>query len=195
MNVTPVFVVVGGWLLFRQRVTGTFVLGLAVAMVGVVVLSGASLALSRTHMVGDLLGVATAVFYAGYQLTMERLRRRYSTITIMVYAMPASAMVTLPVALLSGGTLAITTSAGWAVVLVLAAGPQVVGQSLIAWALAHLPASFVSLSLLVQPIVAAVAAWFLFGEGMGLQQAIGAMAVLAGIIIARLGTRRRSPNA
>ena len=191
LNVTPVFVVLGGWLLFRARVTGTFMFGLAVAMAGVVVLSGASLAISRTHVLGDLLGVVTAMFYAAYQLTVERLRRRFSTITIMLYAVPASAMVTLSVALLSGDSLVVVTLAGWAVMVALAAGPQVLGQGFIAWALAHLPASFVSVSLLVQPIVAATAAWILFGEGIGVQQAVGAVAVLTGIVIARQGSARR----
>ena len=191
LNVTPVFVVLGGWLLFRTRVTGTFMLGLAAAMAGVGLLSGASLALSRTHFVGDVLGVVTAMFYAAYQLTIERLRRRFSTITIMLYAVPACAMVTLPVALLSGDTLAVTTPAGWAVLVALAAGPQVLGQGLIAWALAHLPASFVSVSLLVQPIVAGTVAWFLFNERIGVQQAIGAIVVVTGIVVARQGSARR----
>ena len=191
LNVTPVFVVLGGWLLFRTRVTRTFMLGLTAAMAGVVVLSGASLALSRTHLVGDLLGVVTAMFYASYQLTIERLRQRFSTITIMIYAVPASAMVTLPLAMLSDGTLAVTTPAGWAVLVALAAGPQVLGQGLIAWALAHLPASFVSVSLLVQPIIAGTVAWFLFDERIGVQQAMGAIAVFAGVVIARRGTVRR----
>lgn len=190
LNVTPVFVVLGGWLLFRTRVTGTFMIGLATAMVGVAVLSGASLALSRTHVLGDLLGVVTAMFYAAYQLTVERLRRRFSTITIMLYAVPVSAMVTLMVTLVSGETMAVMTPAGWAVLVALAAGPQVLGQGLIAWALAHLPASFVSVSLLVQPIVAATVAWILFDERIGVQQAVGAVAVLAGITIARRGSVR-----
>ena len=191
LNVTPVFVVLAGWLLFRTRVTGTFMVGLATAMAGVGVLSGASLALSRTHVIGDVLGVVTAMFYAAYQLTVEGLRRRYSTVTIMIYAVPVSALVTLPAALLSGESMAVTTLAGWAVLAALAAGPQVLGQGLIAWALAHLPASFVSVSLLVQPIVAASAAWFLFDERIGVQQAIGAVAVLTGITIARRGSVRR----
>ena len=190
LNVTPVFVVLGGWLLFRTRVTGTFMIGLATAMAGVAVLSGASLALSRTHVLGDLLGVVTAMFYAAYQLTVERLRRRFSTITIMLYAVPVSAMVTLMVTLVSGETMAVMTPAGWAVLVALAAGPQVLGQGLIAWALAHLPASFVSVSLLVQPIVAATVAWILFDERIGVQQAVGAVAVLAGITIARRGSVR-----
>ncbi len=191
LNVTPVFVVLGGWLLFRTRVTGTFMVGLAGAMAGVVVLSGASLALSRTHVLGDLLGVVTAMFYAAYQLTMERLRRRFSTITIMIYAVPASAMLTLMVTLVSGETMAVMTPVGWTVLLALAVGPQVLGQGLIAWALAHLPASFVSVTLLVQPIVAATVAWILFDERVGLQQAIGAAIVLTGIVIARQGSVRR----
>ena len=190
LNVTPVFVVLGGWLLFRTRVTGTFMIGLATAIAGVAVLSGASLALSRTHVLGDLLGVVTAMFYAAYQLTVERLRRRFSTITIMLYAVPVSAMVTLMVTLVSGETMAVMTPAGWAVLVALAAGPQVLGQGLIAWALAHLPASFVSVSLLVQPIVAATVAWILFDERIGVQQAVGAVAVLAGITIARRGSVR-----
>ena len=191
LNVTPVFVVLGGWLLFRTRVTGTFMIGLATAMAGVAVLSGASLALSRTHVLGDLLGVVTAMFYAAYQLTVERLRRRFSTITIMLYAVPVSAMVTLMVTLVSGETMAVMTPAGWAVLVALAAGPQVLGQGLIAWALAHLPASFVSVSLLVQPIVAATVAWILFDERIGVQQAVGAVAVLTGIVIARQGSAHR----
>ena len=191
LNVTPVFVVLAGWLLFRTRVTGTFMAGLATAMAGVGVLSGSSLALSRTHLVGDALGVVTAMFYAAYQLTVEDLRRRFSTVTIMIYAVPVSALVTLPVALFSGESMAITTLAGWAVLAALAVGPQVLGQGLIAWALAHLPASFVSVSLLVQPIVAASAAWVLFDERIGVQQAIGAVAVLTGITIARRGSVRR----
>ena len=128
LNVTPVFVVLAGWLLFRARVTGTFMAGLATAMAGVGVLSGASLALSRTHVAGDALGVVTAMFYAAYQLTVEGLRRRFSTVTIMIYAVPVSALVALPAALLSGESMAVTTPAGWAVLVALAAGPQVLGQ-------------------------------------------------------------------
>lgn len=190
-NVAPVFVVLGGWLLFRTRVTGTYLVGLAAAMTGVFILSRASLSLSHDHFIGDLLGVLTAVFYAAYQMSVERLRRRFSTVTIMKYAIPASALVMLPVALASGEDLFPVTLAGWGFLIALAAGPQVFGQGLIAWALAHLPVAFASVSLLVQPVTAALVAWALFGEHIGLQQGIGAVIVLAGIMLARRGSIRR----
>lgn len=190
-NVAPVFVVLGGWLLFRTRVTGTYLIGLAAAMTGVFILSRASLSLSQDHFIGDLLGILTAVFYAAYQMSVERLRKRFSTVTIMKYAIPVSALVMLPVALASGEDLLPVTLAGWGFLIALAAGPQVFGQGLIAWALAHLPVAFTSVSLLVQPVTAALVAWALFGEHIGLQQGIGAVIVLGGIMLARRGSIRR----
>ena len=95
-NVAPVFVVLGGWLLFRTRVTGTYLIGLATAMTGVLILSRASLSLSEDHFFGDLLGVLTAVFYAAYQMSVERLRKRFSTIPIMKLAIPVSAICMVP---------------------------------------------------------------------------------------------------
>jgi drug/metabolite transporter (DMT)-like permease len=190
-NVAPVFVVLAGWLLFRTRVTGTYLIGLAAAMTGVFILSRASLSLSEDHFIGDLLGVLTAVFYAAYQMSVERLRKRFSTVTIMKYAIPASALIMLPVALASGDDLLPVTLAGWGFLIALAAGPQVFGQGLIAWALAHLPVAFASVSLLVQPVTAALVAWALFGEKIGVQQAVGGVIVLAGITLARRGSIRR----
>jgi drug/metabolite transporter (DMT)-like permease len=190
-NVAPVFVVLAGWILFGTRVTGTYMIGLAAAMTGVFILSRASLSLSEEHFIGDLLGVLTAVFYAAYQISVERLRKRFSTVTIMKYAIPASALIMLPVALASGDDLLPVTLAGWGFLIALAAGPQVFGQGLIAWALAHLPVAFASVSLLVQPVTAALVAWALFGEQIGAQQAVGGVIVLAGIMLARRGSVRR----
>ena len=63
---------------------------------------------------------------------------------------------------------------------------QVAGQGLIAWAMAHLPAAFSSVSLLVQPVAAAVFAWLLLSEPFGALQALGGAVVLAGIVTCRL---------
>jgi drug/metabolite transporter (DMT)-like permease len=59
------------------------------------------------------------------------------------------------------------------------------GQSLIAYALASLPAQFASVALLVQPATAAVAAWLILGESLGLLQMLGGVILLGGIFLAR----------
>ena len=75
--------------------------------------------------------------------------------------------------------------AGWLVLAGLALIPQIAGQSLITFGFAHLPASFSSVTLLLQPVLAAVYAWLLLGEGMGTVQIAGGLVVLAGIYLAR----------
>ncbi|MBW8905233.1 MAG: DMT family transporter, partial [Betaproteobacteria bacterium] len=59
----------------------------------------------------------------------------------------------------------------------------------IAYSLAHLPAAFSSVSLLFQPVMAALFAWLLLGEALVPLQMMGAAVVLAGIYLARRGAR------
>ena len=65
---------------------------------------------------------------------------------------------------------------------------QILGQGLIAYAFAHLPASLSSVSLLIQPVVATVAAWAIFGEPIGVVQVLGGAIVLAGIWVSKKGS-------
>jgi len=66
----------------------------------------------------------------------------------------------------------------------------VVGQSLIVYALAHLPAALGSVGLLIQPMVAAILAWILFSEILGMYHFFGAMLILSGIFICKKGVRK-----
>jgi drug/metabolite transporter (DMT)-like permease len=74
------------------------------------------------------------------------------------------------------------------VVLGLALVSHAAGQGLIAYALAHLPAAFSSVGLLLQPVVAALFAWLLLAEPLAALQVAGGMVVLAGIYLARRGS-------
>lgn len=55
----------------------------------------------------------------------------------------------------------------------------------ITYALAYLPPAFSSLTLLLQPVVAAILAQALLNEAIGTMQALGGAVVLAGIMVAR----------
>ena len=65
---------------------------------------------------------------------------------------------------------------------------QIGGQTVIAYAFAHLPASLSSVSLLIQPLTAAIAAWILFNETLGPLRILGAVLILAGIWLSRRGS-------
>ena len=184
-NLTPVFVTLAAWLLFGERIRGLFLVGLALALAGTAAMVRASFALEGAQVWGDALGVATALFYTAYLLLLKRLRQTLSALAIMAWSTAISALCLLPAALVAGEALVAATWSGWAVLVAIAWVSHVGGQGLIAFALAHLPASFSSVALLVQPVSAAALAWLLLGEALGGLQALGAAVVIAGILLAR----------
>ena len=99
-NLASLFVTLALWLFWRQRPSGVFLLGLAAALGGVAMLVRASLAFSSTALLGDALGVVTAVFYAGYLLAVKDLRDRGArTLELMAITTTVTALFLLPVAL------------------------------------------------------------------------------------------------
>jgi drug/metabolite transporter (DMT)-like permease len=184
-NFSPIFVALGGWLLFRQRVSPAFVLGMVTALAGTILLVGQSFHISLQHLLGDALGLVTAVFYGGYILAVKELRKEFSTATIMTWSGAVSSAVLLLSTLISGESLLPASAGGWLVLLGLALISHIGGQSLIAFALAKLPAAFSSVALLAQPVMATVFAWLILDESLGPWQAFGGAVALAGIFIAR----------
>lgn len=185
-NLCPVFVTIGSVLWLGERITGGFVGGLLLALIGSALLVASSFSISLQTVMGDALGVAAAIVYTGYLLIVSRERRRSSTAEVMWWSTLSAAVLLLPATLLAGEVLWPQSLRGWAVLIGLAVSSQVLGQGLIAWGMAHLPASFSSVSLLVQPVAATVLAWLLLGEGFGGLQALGGVVVLAGILACRL---------
>ena len=188
-NFAPIFVTLVAWAVFKERFSRTFIGGLALAIGGAIVLMGESMNLSASHIVGDALGIVTAMFYAGYILSVGRLRADFSTATIMTWTGLVSGLALLPLTLLSGESLIPPSLYGWTVLAALGVISHAGGQSLIAYALAHLPPAFSSVSLLLQPAAAAIFAWILLAEPLSFLQALGAVIVLAGIFLARRGSR------
>ncbi len=184
-NNAPIFVALGAWLLWRERPTRGFVIGLALSIVGCALLSRGGFKPGQSTLLGDGLALLTGVFYSGYFLTVKRLRARFTTAAIMTWSAMVGALILLPAAWASEGVLLPASLAGWFVVLALALFSHVGGQSLITYAMAHLPAGFSALTLLIQPVGAALLAWILFGEALGPLQLAGGFVVLAGIWLAR----------
>ncbi len=188
-NLAPIFVTLAGWILWRRMVTRTFLIGMFVAIAGMFVLVGPNFAAGGRPLAGDALGALTAVFYAGYFLAIKIARDAgASTARLMAWSTTITALVLLPVAAAFPQPFLPSSTAGWWVLVGLALVTQVLGQGLIAYAFAHLPASLSSVSLLIQPVMAALFAWLLFGEAIGAAQYLGGAIVLLGIWLARRGS-------
>lgn len=188
-NLASIFVTLAAWIFLRERPTGIFLAGLAAALAGVALLVHTSLEFSRTGLIGDALGVVTAIFYAAYILAVKALRDRgETTLHLMAVTSTITAIFLLPAALASGDQMLPASAYGWWILIGLALVSHAAGQGLIAYALAHLPAAFSSVSLLLQPVMAALFAWLILSESLVPLQIIGGLVVLAGIYLARRGS-------
>ena len=188
-NLASIFVTLAAWIFLKQKPTRLFLAGLAAALAGVGLLVHTSLAFSSTGLAGDALGVVTAMFYAGYILAVKGLRDRgETTLHLMAVTSTITALLLFPVALASGEPMLPLSAFGWWVLIGLALISHAAGQGLIAYALAHLPAAFSSVSLLFQPVMAALFAWLLLYEGLVPLQIAGGIVVLFGIYLARRGS-------
>ncbi|MCI0747113.1 MAG: DMT family transporter [Verrucomicrobia subdivision 3 bacterium] len=183
-NIAPVFVAIGAWLFLDETIKPLFVLALALSLGGAALLASARIELSPGHLRGDLLAILAALFYAGYLLTIKQLRRRFGSAIIMTVSGIVSCACFFIVAALSRETIWPTSPRAWLVVAGLGLVCHLGGQAFITYALGHLPASFSSVSLLVQPFVAAVLAWVLLKERLTLWQWVGGIVVLLGIFLA-----------
>lgn len=188
-NCAPIFVTLTAWLFFRQPPRRVFLAGLATALIGMAMLLRGDFAHGGKALIGDALGVVTALFYAAYQLTVTRARKSTSTVRIMTVSGVITAIILLPLAYFSSERFLPLTTHGWILLVGLALISQAAGQGLIAYAMAHLPATFSSVGLLFQPVVAATLAWILLGETLTALAIAGGVLVLIGIRIARVATR------
>lgn len=183
-NFACVFVTLVSWKYFNERITWKFVIGASCAVVGVVILLGVNIG-NATNLKGDILGLLTALFYASYILSIKKLREYFGALQIMFVSSCACTLCLLPT-LLQQNSIP-TDLREWSILFGLAIVSHSLGQGLIAYALAKLAASFSSVSLLLQPTLAAVWAWILLSEPLSTTQMIGGSIVLVGIYFARKG--------
>lgn len=196
-NLAPLVMLLLAWLVYRERPSRRMLAGVAIAVVGVVLVIAPKLGGGRASLAGDALGVTTALFYGTYLLMVTRLREHRGTGNLMFWSTLVFTLALLPLALtekfLPDTWRGVATLAGLALV------AQSFGQGLIAFALAHLPAAFGAVGLYVQPVATAIYGWWLLGEALAPVQVVGGIAVLAAIAIARSGlpaavSRERVPQ-
>ncbi len=182
-NTAPLWVALISWLVFRQRLRGLFWLGLAFVLGGAVTVLGSDFVRHPTIGVGDLLATAAGVFYAGYFVVTERGRQKLDTLSYVwlvdLVAAFTLLLITLGLKMPLGGypVQSYLAFLGAAVI------SQVGGYLSIGYALGHLPASVVSPTLIGQPVVTAILAIPLLGEGLRTEQWLGGLVVLVGIYL------------
>src|SRR3546814_5017028 len=134
------------------------------AVAGSALLMGQSYELAPAYLAGDLFSLLAGIFYTVYVLLMQRVRDTLAAWTTLCLSSVATLPLLLGAALALGETI---MPQNWTTLIALALSSQVVGQGLLIWALPRFSPLVIGLTLLVQPAVAALAGWLMFGERIG----------------------------
>jgi len=184
-NTAPIVVSILAWALWGERPRLGFLLATLLAFGGLLLIVTPKLAGGGHALGGDVLALGAAWFYAAYILVVARLRERHGTGAVMFASSLIFSALLLPVPFALGEKFLPDTGRGWLLLAGLALSAQALGQSLIAYALAHLRPTFGSVGLYLQVIAAAVYARVLLGEQLLRLQLAGGVIVLMAIALAR----------
>ena len=199
VSTTPLWVAVLAPLVLREHLDRTALIGLILALTGGVIVglsdactwqAGAMICpplrtfFSGTAFVGDFLALFGAWMAAGYMLVGRKIRAKMELVPyiFVVYGMAAIVLITIMLALRESPFGLPPLAYLWFVLLALV--PQLFGHSTFNWALKYLPASFVSVTLLGEPVGSTVLAYFIFQETPGWVKIGGAVLILVGIWLA-----------
>jgi drug/metabolite transporter (DMT)-like permease len=195
-NLTPVVVTLFGWFVLKERPQRLFLVALALAMGGALAMAaGADGGQGTNPVLGDLFSLSVAVWYSGYFLAVKAARATAGAMRITFWATLVGAPLLLIVALALGEDIAPATLAGWTACVAMGV-MHVFGQGGVAWALGRLPASVTAVTILIQPVVASLLGWMVFGETLTPVQALGGALVLGAVVLAQrsaaVATTRKS---
>jgi drug/metabolite transporter (DMT)-like permease len=166
-----------------ERVPRGAWVGIALAMAGVVVLSGVDLSISSEALVGDLLALVGGMLAAAYVTVGADARRVLSTgvYTLVCYAVASVAL--LGVCLVGGQALSGYDDDTWLILLALTLGPQLLGHTILNRVLGTTSATLVSVAILFEIVGAALLAWAFFDEVPPLSALPAGVLIAAGIVV------------
>tara|TARA_B100000676_G_C18057889_1_gene835717 strand:- start:70 stop:948 length:879 start_codon:yes stop_codon:yes gene_type:complete len=185
VNSAPIFVAILSFIFFRERLTRGFLSSFLVTYIGIVGLIYFSNNYENGKLLGDVLCLIAAFFYAVYLLVIARLGKENS-LNIIFYTTLFCCMFSIIPMTIEGGNIYPSSSFEWVNLLLMAFLCQFGGQFFITHAIGKISVSGASIGLLMQPITASVLAAIIFVEILTPLQILFALISLFGIYLARI---------
>ena len=176
-----IWVALGFCLFLKGRLSGRAILAIGVTIGGSVLIAWSDSGSGGSHLYGDLLALAAAVVEAVYTLIGTVVRKKTSTAVYTYVVYGACAVCLLLTCMVQGLDLFAYGISAPVVGLLLAVFSTIMGHSIFSWCLKFFSPSFVSASKLCEPVVAAIAALFLFSEIPAPVQIGGSLLIMGGV--------------
>ncbi len=184
VDIHPLFVLAADVFLYRENISHRHVAGVLLAVLGSIVVGAGDFGLGGQAFCGDLLAVAGAMFVSVYLLIGRRVRQAVPALPYAVVVYGTAAAVLAAASLIEHVPLWPYSTRDVMVFLGLAVIPTIFGHTLFNWALAVVPASLVSVTILGEPVGATILAALVLHEWPSASQLAGGALILFGLVTA-----------
>ncbi|NMO95875.1 DMT family transporter [Paenibacillus lemnae] len=190
----PIFVMIGAFILFRERTRAAALAGMAIAFLGVFLLMGAGIQEGEQGtLTGDVMSFLGTLAVAIHMLLGQMLLRKMHAYLYSWFVFVIAAASLAVYNLLVDIPFTVYSLKEWGIFLLLAVVPTVFGHLLFNWLMTFSNASTISMSVLGEPVGASLLAFLLLDEAMNVQQFTGGAVVLCGLLLfLRQQSRARS---
>lgn len=184
VNLTPFLILPITIFYFKETVNKLIIYPLIAAAIGLFLLVFAGKSSANIHVLGDLMALIAAIFYAIFVIVTKisadkgANMTRYMTI-VSVYC----AGVLLIAGIISQEKIIPDNLNGWLILFGLAFISQIMGQLMLARSIKKVKLQISSVLLLMQPVFAAIYGFFFFDEELASLQIIGALIILLSVYI------------
>ncbi len=185
VSASPLFMAILGVILLKERLSFIATSAIVVSVIGSALLglTDAASDIFPSALLGNALALIACLFVAGYLLIGRVVRRQMSWLGYVFPLYAVTALACLIVSLIVG-----TRLMGWGwtfygLCLLMAIGPQILGHGSLNFAVRFMPAAYVGLATLLEPLAASIIAVFLFGEVPRPPAILGMAIVLIGITL------------
>jgi len=186
----PIFVGLFSYLFLKEKQPTELILGIIISFLGSIILAVGDFgfqgltAQNQSFLLGDILAFLGAIMASGYLMVGSKLREEMDVLPYisMVYTFSASFLLITSLSL--GIPFTGYKQSSYFYMVLLAIVPQLIGHTSFNWALKHLKASMVAITILGEPIGASILAYIIFGETIKSFQSVGIILIFLAIIIA-----------
>jgi drug/metabolite transporter (DMT)-like permease len=182
-NLAPAWAAIGAIWFFKEHPRRGFWIGLGLSFLGILVMVGRDLVHSNGMLYGILLGLGAGMFYGMYYLVAQNGRKLISTISFLSISTFSSAATLFIIVMLSPYSFTGYSNNTWLIFLSYGLGVQVLGWWMINFAQGYIKATVVAPTLLGQPVVTALGAYWVLNEHHSLLTMFGGGIVIAGIFL------------
>ncbi|MBJ8076236.1 DMT family transporter [Bacillus cereus group sp. N12] len=183
VTLQPLFSMIGGYFLFKERFTKGAVIGCFIAISGSIVIGWQDFQISGDALYGDILAFMAAGIITAYFFISQHIRKDLSLIPYSVISYGSSACFLGIFAYMQQQSFIHYATQTWLSFIGLAFIATILGQTIFNWLLKWMSATVISMSILGESIGTCVLAYFILSETITLQQALGISIIFIGLTL------------